>query len=97
VSHCVCSFALSLRPATVEGAPDLRRATVLNLLRLEDHLQILTLGAAYTTKRTTEPTSRPGPNLALRRANKIVGVHDDNVARFVRTNAGQPSEVDLAV
>ena len=52
--------------------------------------------AACTTKRTTGLTSRPGRNLALRRANEIVGVYDDNVAHLVGTNAGQPSEVDLA-
>ena len=53
-------------------------------------------GAASTTKHTTGPTSRPGPNLALHRANEIVGVYDDNVAHLVGTNAGQPSKVDLA-
>ena len=53
-------------------------------------------GAACTTNRTTRCTSGPGRNLAVSRANEIVGVYDDNVVRFVGANAGQPSEVDLA-
>ena len=55
-----------------------------------------TPGAACKTKRTTGRTSRPGPNLALRRANEIVGVYNGNIACLVGTNAGQPSKVDLA-
>jgi len=54
-------------------------------------------GPACTTNRTTGCTSGPGRNVAVSRANEIFGVYDDNVARFVGTNAGQPSEVDLAV
>ena len=53
-------------------------------------------GAAFATKCTIGRTSMPGPNLTLRRANEIVCVYDDNVARLVGTNAGQPSEVKLA-
>ena len=54
-------------------------------------------GAACTTNRTTGCTSGPGRNLAVSQPNEIFGVYDDNVARFVGTNAGQTSEVDLAI
>jgi len=47
-------------------------------------------------QRTTGRTSRPRLNLALRRANELIGVYDDYVARLVGTNAGPPLEVDLA-
>ena len=56
----------------------------------------IAFGVACTTKRTTGRTSRPGPNLALRQANAIVGVYYDYVVHLVGTSAGQPSEVDLA-
>jgi len=47
-------------------------------------------GAACTTRRTTERTFRPRLNLALRRANELVGVYDAKRSPLSRDYLGEP-------